>query len=93
MSEPEIIGYGRSFIDEYSVEELRSSLVRAFVDRGADFVVLDSNMRGQKFLAATAAWAIDEGLLYNDRNEGDGQQKVSTFRLTEKGKTELKGQS
>lgn len=92
MDESEIVSCGRNFVDGYPVDEFRASLVRAFKERGADFVVLDSNPRGQKFLAACAAWAIDEGLLFNDHNEDDEQQKVSTFRLTEKGKKEIVGQ-
>ncbi len=92
MEEPAIVTYGRTFIESYPVQEYRNSLVRAFRDRRADFVVLDNNPRGQKFLAASAAWAIGEGLLYNDRNVDDTQQIVSSFRLTERGKKEILGQ-
>ena len=92
MHEPAIVSYGRQFVASYSVQEYKDSLVRAFKNNLADFVVLDSNPRGQKFLSAGIAWAIDEGLLYNDRNEDDSQQIVSSFRLTEKGKKEILGQ-
>ena len=74
-----------------SKKEFRASLTRAFKDRRADFIVLDDNMGGQKFLAACAAWAIDQGWLYNDHNQGDGQCKVSSFRLTEAGKMTILG--
>jgi len=85
MSEPAIVSYGRQFLDAYSVQEFKDSLIRAFKDGRADFIALDSNPRGRKFLSACAAWAIDEGLLYNDHNEDDTQQIVSSFRLTKKG--------
>lgn len=93
MSEPEIVGYGRQFVKKYPVQEYKKSLIRAFKNNRADFIILDSNACGQKFLAAGVAWAIDEGLLYNDRNEDDTQQIVSSFCLTEKGKKEILGQS
>lgn len=91
MSKPEIIGFGRRFISKYPAEEFKASLVRAFKDGHADFIVLDSNMHGQKFLAACTAWAIDQGWLYNDRNQSDGQCKVSSFRLTKAGKKAILG--
>lgn len=89
LDEPAIVTYGRRFIDGYTEDEFRDALVRAFRDRSADFVVLDSNPHGQKFLAACAAWAVAQGLLYNDRNEDDTQQVVSTFRLTPTGRKQI----
>lgn len=93
MDEPAIITYGRQFRQTYKVQEYREVFVRAFRDGGADFIVLDDNRYGQKFLSAAAAWAIDEGLIYNDRNDDDGQRIVSSFRLTEKGQKEILGRS
>lgn len=62
MDEPEIVSYGRSLVDNYpNKEDFKASLVRAFRERRADFIILDDNMRGQKFLAACVAWAIDLG--------------------------------
>jgi len=90
--EPAIVSVGRSFIGDYSPKEFKDSLDRAFNVGGADFITLDSNLRGQKFLAACGAWGLDEGLLYNDSNQDDGQQVVSSFRLTKKGKKEILGQ-
>lgn len=92
MSEPEIVTYGRSFVQDYSPDEYRASLIRAFRDRRMSYVVLDSNPRGRKYLAACIAWAIDQGLVHNDRNEDDGQSKVSSFRLTPLGELEILGQ-
>ena len=92
MSEPAIVKHGHNFVSDYPVEEFRSSLTRAFKDGRADFIALDSNPQGQKFLVACAAWAIDEGLLYNDHSEGDTQQVVASFRLTEQGRREILGQ-
>lgn len=93
MGEPAIVAWGRDHINDYSPEEFRESLIRAFRDKRTKFIVLDSNMRGQKFLAAGIAWGIDQGLLYNDINEDAGQQVISSFRLTEKGEKEIRGQS
>jgi len=93
MSEPAIVGYGRQLIDNYPVQEYKDSLIRAFRDKRADFIVLDDNPRGQKFRSASIAWAIDKGLLYNNRNADNTQQVVSSFRLTKKGKKEILGQS
>jgi hypothetical protein len=92
MCMPAIVEYGRLNIDKYNAEEFRRSLFRAFKERHADFITLDNNPNGQRFLAACMAWAISEGLLHNDRNADDGQQVVSSFRLTEKGKVEILGQ-
>jgi len=91
MNEPAIVNYGRCFIDHYPIKEYRDSLIRAFKNHRADFIVLDDNPKRQKFLAASIAWAIDHGLLYNDRNADDTQQIVSSFRLTTKGKIEILG--
>lgn len=91
MSDPAIVSYGRNFIGDYSVQEFKDSLTRAFKEKRADFIVLDSNRSGQKFLAAAVAWAVDGGLLYNDRNADDTQQVVSSFRLTKKGKKKILG--
>lgn len=93
MSEPAIVSYGRQFVNNYAVQEYKDALIRAFRNNQADYIVLDSNPRGQKFLAAGVAWAVHEGLLYNDRNEDDAQQVVSSFRLTSKGRKEILGQS
>ncbi len=90
-SEPRIIGYGRGLMHNYPEADLKAALVRAFRDRGADYIVLDSNPRGQRFVAASAAWGIDAGLLYHHHSSDDGQQVVSAFRLTEKGTKEIKG--
>ncbi len=86
MEEPEIVAYGRMFVKDYCEKEFQASLIRTFKEDKADFIALDDNMRGNKFRATCVAWAMDKGLLYNDRNEGNGQCKVSSFRLTEAGK-------
>lgn len=87
MKEPAIIACGRSVTD-YSEQEFKESLFRAFKENGADFVTLDSNLRHQRFLSACAAWAIDNGYLYNDASESSdcGNESVYSFRLTDAGK-------
>lgn len=91
MSEPEIIAYGRRCIKEYEVEEFKASLSRSFSKRCADFIILYSSPVGQKFLSACAAWAIDKGWLYHDKDEDTGQELISSFRLTDNGKRALLG--
>lgn len=86
-AEPLIVSFGRQFLDDYAPTEFRDALKRAFTSwPRADFIVLDNNMRGQRFLAACAAWAIDRGLLFWAETAEDDQCAVSTFRLTVDGK-------
>ncbi len=85
-TEPVIVSWGRQYIGDYSEDEFRGSLIRAFKDNRAGRIFLDSNPQGQRYQAASIAWAIDQGLLYNDQNDNDGQQEVSSFRLTTLGK-------
>lgn len=93
VAEPNIIGFGRAHIHDYTEKEFRDSLFRAFRQDPKASIILDDNMSGQKFLATSVAWAIDQGLLYNSENCPDDpdypQQIVSSFRLTEKGKKEI----
>lgn len=94
MSEPAIIAFGRHHMARFTPEEYIESLTSAFVRGGADFITLDSNMSGQRFLAAATAWALDEDILFNDRNSDDGpdedaQTIVSSFRLTPAGRVRL----
>lgn len=87
--EPQIVTWGRNYVSEYPEQEFVDSLMRAFNRDRADFIVLDGNMRGQKFLAAGVAWAIDRGWLFCDRHEEYDQETVSTFRLTPEGRAAL----
>jgi len=67
-----------------------ASLWRAFIRDGADFIVLDSNISGQRFIAAGVAWGIDNGILRHDRtNSSDEQCEVYTFRVTDAGRKRL----
>jgi len=91
MNEPAIVSYGRQHLDAYPVQEYRASLIRAFRDKQADFITLDSFPHGQRFLAASVAWGMDNGLLRNDSNQGDEQDIVSSFRLTVKGLSLITG--
>lgn len=91
---PSIVAWGKTHIKAYAIQEYIDSFRRAFVDRGADFITLDSNMRGQKFLAASVAWALEEGWMHCSDVGGypldlDAQETVWAFRLTDKGRAEL----
>lgn len=70
-----IIAYGRMPVADDPESEYIECLRRAFCYRKSDFIVLDSNMRGQKFVAARAAWAIDKGWLYHSSTRGDEQSE------------------
>jgi hypothetical protein len=83
---PDIISFGRSRIGDYEPREFVDCLKRAFTGpHAADFIVLDSSPRGQKFLAACAAFAIDKGWLYCDRIDTGEQEEIASFRLTTAG--------
>ncbi len=93
-TEPTIIAYGRymqqsKYKVEENKEEFRNCLIRAFRDNTADSIIFDSNRTGQGFTSACAAWAIDNGLLYNDISVDEGQSEIYSFRLTELGKSEI----
>jgi hypothetical protein len=85
-SEPAIVSWGRMSVADYDDEEYLLALRHAFVGMHADYIALDSNRTRKRFLAASVAWAIDEGLLYCDTEVDEGQTFVSSFRLTDKGR-------
>lgn len=90
VTEPAIVAYGRHNIREFTEDEYRDSLKGAFADNNASFITLDSNMRGQRFLAAAVAWGIDHELLTTEFTDGSDEQcEVSSFRLTDAGKKEF----
>lgn len=86
MNTPAIIAFGAASIGEYTTTEYDAALARAFQRNPDGFVVLDSNPRGQRFLAACAAWAIDQGLLRVAQVADDGQCEFCSLRLTPTGK-------
>ena len=92
-SEPEILSCGRRHVNDFSPEEFKAALTRAFNNPQTDFVVLGSNRNNQRFLAACTAWAVDCGWLYlhNDKNSDEGQCKIYSFRLTEAGRKAILG--
>jgi hypothetical protein len=94
MNEPLIVQWGRTFIGEYDTQEYLGTLVRAFGSAGgADFVILDSSMAGQRYRAACTAWLIDNGYLKHTRtDDSDEQCSVYEFRLTETGRQLIEGQ-
>jgi hypothetical protein len=90
LEEPVIIGYGRQFVGEYQEGEFLESFRRAFAEKPDGTIILDSIRAGQKFLAASAAWAVDQGLLEHcETDDSDEQCTVYSFRLTEAGKARL----
>ena len=78
---------GGEGVSDYLVEEMEASLHRAFVDKKADWIAVDSNPRGQRFLYASLTWALDEGLLYQSGTEEGDQMAIFQFRLTDEGRT------
>lgn len=90
-SEPGIIQFGRQHVGDYAWEEYVVALFKAFVIGKADFIILPENMNGQRFLAASAAWALDNGYLrVSEVDDADIQSVSTTFRLTELGTDFLK---
>lgn len=90
---PIVIIYGRRYIHEYGIQEYIASLKRSFIDCGADFIVLDSNARGQKFLYACASWAMEQNIIHNNLNIDDSQSSIYSFRLTDFGRKYLEDES
>ena len=87
QAEPPILEYGRSRVSLYAQLEYEQSLRRAFVDRRADFIVLDSCRTGQGFLAPAIAYCFDLGWLYcSQYDTSDEQSSIAQFRLTDAGK-------
>lgn len=80
--------------ETFNDEEYEACIRRAFVDNKLAHFTLDSNPRGQRFLAAAASWAIEKGWIVEGLSGGD-QTMQSDYWLTEKGKKEmgLNGQS
>lgn len=66
-----LMDWAAQHIDDEPPNEYEDALRRAFVDNRADFITLDSNPRGQKFLAASTLYAIRHGWLYCDQATGD----------------------
>jgi hypothetical protein len=78
--------------DAYPAEEHLACLRRAFVDRGADYVYVDS--RRNRFLLSNANWGLREGYLEFDAvtsaDRSDEQYTCLVLRLTAKGREALK---
>ena len=89
-----ILNFGRycQTIIHEPESEYRDSFVRAFKEKRADYIIIDSNMNGNRFRAASIAWAVEQGLLYCDRESDGDQETVWSFRLTEKGRKEILGE-
>ena len=83
---PAIIAFGAAHAGDFAVAEFEGALSRAFAADPGGFVTLDSHPHGQRFLAACAAWAIGQGLLYVDQVADDGQSEICALRLTEAGR-------
>jgi hypothetical protein len=90
VTEPEIIGFGRYHVQNYTESELTACLWRAFIRDSADYVMLDDYPANQRFVAASCSLAVDRGWFSHTETRGDEQSRVHVFRLTAAGKTALK---
>lgn len=89
LEEPLIISWGRQHISSYETSEFVQSFYKAFIVHRADYVTLDSLVTGQRFLAASTAWALDNGFLSHTKTADEGQSEIYEFRITEKGRQTL----
>ena len=64
--------------------EYEASLRCAFVDRHADFIVIDS--RRQQFQIESANYGVDQGWIKGTWDDRDEQSTVWIGRLTKKGR-------
>lgn len=90
--EPVVVTYGRLCIGEYPIQEYIASLQRAFIERRAEFIFVDSNPHGQRFLYACVAWAMDNDIVWHDASVDDSQSISYSFRLTESGRNFLENE-
>ena len=70
-------------------EEFIASFRRAFIDNGADFIVVDSHPYRNGFLYAAINYGIGEGILYKADKVTDDQQEAWAYRLTKAGRKRL----
>lgn len=70
--------------DEGLTAEYEAALRRAFVERRADYIVIDS--RRQEFQIKSASYGIDRGWLSGSIVESDPQSTAWVLRLTEAGR-------
>ena len=81
MNEPEIVAYGRHFINSYTPAEFKSSLVRAFKEGRADFIVLDNKITALS--EAQCAWLegeLKKSLSYKHRFVLMHKQAISLYQ-------------
>lgn len=79
---------------EFQEADLEGALRRAFMDRKADFIVVDGHDLRSEFLRESLALGLTQGWLVKDKNidEDDwlgrsrGQWYAFTYRLSKKGK-------
>jgi hypothetical protein len=79
--------------EETEVHAYRQSFLRAFGDKGADFVIIDS--RRNIWLMQAIKWAVEKELLYYDEEESnrrsDEQYTAMAFRPTVQGALNFSG--
>ena len=86
MPLPKIVVYGQSFVEKYQTKKYMDELKQHFGSNQDGYIVLDDNPRGQEFLAACIAWAIEQKILYHHMSIEDNKSTISSFRLTNVGK-------
>jgi hypothetical protein len=89
---PAIIRFGAGNVRDYPVRDFEATLRRFFAGHPDRMYVLDSKGIAQRFIAATAAWAIGEELLYIDRVARDDQREFCVLRLTDAGRSRYCGE-
>lgn len=80
-----IVQYGQSNIDQYEEQEYKDAIHRFFERNGkSSVIILDSNPRGQKFLAAATAYGIGKGILEVLDVIDEGQTEITRIILKDK---------
>jgi hypothetical protein len=80
--------------EKFEPKDLEDSLRRAFVDKKADFIMVDGHTLQNEFLRESVVLGLEKGLLVqgqpideDDRlGRGLGQNYAFTYRLTEEGR-------
>lgn len=91
MTESEIISAGQWAISKYDTSEFREALYKAFVRDRMKHIRLRNSKNESQFLAACAAWGIEQGWLretdldfYDEQDAG-----YAELFLTDEGKAEF----
>lgn len=78
----EILDAGAWASSRYDTSEMKDALRKAFIRDRMDSIELRNSKRESQFLAATASWGVEQGLLEVHPVAGFDEQDSGSVRLT-----------